>query len=60
MILTETKQGNFGVTPGGAAVFLSAAEGLTNSVYIKYLSVLTRHRRRGLLMKWTPSGRMDS
>lgn len=56
----ETKQRNLNVTPGGAAVFLKAAQGLNHSVYIKYLSVLTRCRINCLLMNRTPSNRMHS
>lgn len=33
MILMETKQGNFNMTPGGAAVFLNTTQGLNNSEF---------------------------
>lgn len=33
MILRETKQGNFHMTPGGAAVFLNTTQGLINSEF---------------------------
>lgn len=60
MISMETKQGSFNMTPGGAAVFLNTTQGLNNSIYIKYLWVLTRCRVNCLLMKPVPLDRMNS
>lgn len=45
---------------GGAAVFLNSSRGLNNSVYIKYLSLLTRCRINCLLMESGPSDRLES